>query len=456
MLLGHRIRQKSILWPLVAVMLPGWLVLVSLVRRPTADLHTQLALRARVEQQMRAYDDQEAGRGQRSAEIENIYRQAHQAGLVKDPQLVDEAVVRLRLGDSDQASKALAAIEDPKKAGPYLALAQKTALNQPWSMEDRQELLTLLGKFPGDWWLTTLAHSQQMVLPATSQNKWSWWRLHIAELLLPALGILALILALPAFKILRGTWTIWPYSERLQRLWPLALMLCVLSLRGLFMLLGTSVARIVVPLISWAGQRDPMTVFHIQNSLGFVFSMVVLVATTYGVKECVASHWGSLGDVLGFERDEFRNRRFWCVAFPCAVALVGALQPLPMLLDQWHMGGASIYDSLSRSPGGYNGLGTVLSVLQAVLLAPFFEEVIYRGFLLSALRNYFGPFLGILLSSIIFALAHGSSLPGTIAAFVYGAAYASIKLHTGRISVAILVHACVGAIQMTLLLLQGG
>ena len=60
MLLGYRIRQQSILWPLVAVMLPGWLLLVSLVRRPNSDLHTQLALHDRVARQMLAYDEAES------------------------------------------------------------------------------------------------------------------------------------------------------------------------------------------------------------------------------------------------------------------------------------------------------------------------------------------------------------------------------------------------------------
>ena len=95
-------------------------------------------------------------------------------------------------------------------------------------------------------------------------------------------------------------------------------------------------------------------------------------------------------------------------------------------------------------------------MIQAVALAPFFEEVIYRGFLLSALRNCFGPLLALVLSSILFALAHGSSLTGLVTELIRGAAYGSIKLHTGRLGVAILLHACVSAIQIAVLLLQGG
>ncbi|MDB6075031.1 MAG: putative rane associated protease [Verrucomicrobiaceae bacterium] len=469
MLLGYRVSQKSILWPLVVVMLPGWLLLVSLVRRPNTDLHTQIVLRERIAQQMLAYDYAQtsdspaygkASLPGRRAKVDFIYRQTEQAGLIKDPQRVDAALVWLRLGDDGRASRMLAGIEKPKEAVPYFDLIQKTVAHEFWSQKDKEKLMALEKQHPEDWWLNTLASMQGLdpspAIPIFWRAQWAWWQLRIADWLLPSLGVLAFMLSFSAIASLRGPWSIWPYSERVQHLWPLALMLCVVSLRGLFLLLGNKIGGIILPLISWAGQRDPLTVFHIQVCLGFFFSMLLLAATTYGVKESVAAHWGSLGDVLGFERKEFRDRRLWCLAFPCAVALVAFLQPLPMLLDQWQIGGPSIYDSLSRSPGGYNSLGTVLSVIQAVLLAPFFEEIIYRGFLLAAFRNYFGPLLGILFSSLIYALAHGSSLAGTVTAFAYGVAYAAIKLHTGRISVAILIHACVGAVQIVLMLLQGG
>ena len=468
MLLGYRVSQKSILWPLVAVMLPGWLLLVFLVRRPATDMHTQLALRSRVAQQMLAYDHAETleipAQGKtslpgRRARIETLFQQAEQAGLITDAQRTDEAVVWLRLGDPDKAAASLAGVVQPKTAGPYLAITQKTVQHQSLTDDDKQVLQDLMTRLPDDWWVNTLAQWQGLgrSSPAfASQRQWAWWQLRLADGLLPALGILALLLAIPAIKCLRSPWSIWPYSERVQHLWPVALMLCVLSLRGLFLLLGGSVARIVLPLISWAGQRDVFTVFHIQVCLGFLFNMLVLIGTTYGVKECVASHWGTLGDVLGFERRELLNRKLWCVAFPGAIALTYGLQPLPELLDHWHIGGTSIFDSLSRSPGGLNTLGMLLSVIQAVALAPFFEEVIYRGFLLSALRNCFGPLLALVLSSILFALAHGSSLTGLVTELILGAAYGSIKLHTGRLGVAILLHACVSAIQVAVLLLQGG
>ena len=466
MLLGHRVSQKSILWPLVVVMLPGWLVLVSLVRRPAADWHVQMAFRERVVQQMRAYDHAEMSADAahaastlpaRRARMLALFSQWHQAGLAIDAQLVDEAVVWLRLGDRDQAAKALAEVKEPRSASHYYTLALKAVQAQPLTTEDRQELDWLKKTWPHDWWVGTVARLHHVEAEDGSLlDKLAWWRLRIADGLLPGLGIIALLLAVPAWKLLCGTWKVWPYCERVQRLWPVPLMLCVLSLRGLFLLLGGTVAGIVVRLVSAAGQHDLLTVIHIQECLNFVFNMLVAVATTYGVEECVASNWGTLGDVLGFERTDFFDRRLWCVAFPCAVMLVFGLEPLPQMLDQWHIGGASLFDTLSRSPGGYGPLGAILSVAQAVIIAPIIEEIIYRGFLLSTLRSRFGVVPGVLLSSAIYALAHGASVTGTVTAFLYGTAYAGMKLHTGRLGAAMLMHGCVAAIVTVLMLLHGG
>ena len=469
MLLGYRVSQKSVLWPLVAVMLPGWLVLVALVRRPASDWHTQRAFHVRVGAQMEAYDHAESLGGSRNgraslssrrAKIESLYRQAHEAGIIKGSQNVEEAIVWLRLGETDKARAALGAVETPEVGGPVYPLTRKAVENQPLDEGGSRKLRELLAASPDDWWLQTLARYQHLETtdaPAFQRHeRGSWWRLMLAEWLLPVLGGIALLLAMPAVKLLFGTWTIWPYSERVQRLWPVPLTLCVLSLRGLFLMLGNRVAGLVVPLISWAGQRDPLTVFHIEVALGFVCNALVLIATTWGVKECLAWRWGTLGEVLGFGKAEFLERRLWLITFPCAVALLWMLAPLPALLDQWQVGGPAIFESLTRSPGGHNWLGTLLTVVQAVLLAPFFEEVIYRGFLLSSLRTPLGSPAGIILSSLIFALAHGSSLTGTATAFILGAACAAIKLHTGRLSTAIALHACVAVVQTATLLLQGG
>ncbi len=477
MLLGYRIRQKSILWPLVVVMLPGWLVLVALVRRPAADWHVRMAFRERVAQVMRAYDFAEwdlqtaapVSTAELRARVEDLYRQWHEAGLRDDSELVDEALVWLRFGEQARAAERLAEVEKPEMAGPFYTLTKKLAQSPPaapgqaWKPleADLEEVKKLARSWPGDWYLSPLGQATTDRRPDMAKNEArNGWllsqRLHVADLLLTGLGILALLLAWPAWRTLGGPWRVWPWCERMQRLWPMALVLCALSLRGLALLLGGTVARMLVPLVSTAGQHDFLVVYTLQTSLNFAFGMAVAVATTYGVKEFIAGGWGTLGEVLGFEWADFKDRRLWLVAFPCAVALMSGLEPLGPWLEAHHLGAGGLYDSLSRSPAGYPLLAAVLSVMQAVLVAPLIEEMIYRGFLLSALRNGLGTVGGVLLSSAIYALAHGASLTGTITAFCYGIGYALLKLHTGRLGAAMVMHGCVALIGVAVVLIRGG
>ncbi len=53
-----------------------------------------------------------------------------------------------------------------------------------------------------------------------------------------------------------------------------------------------------------------------------------------------------------------------------------------------------------------------LAVLSIILFAPMIEEIIFRGFLQSYLRRYFGPAPAIILSSILFAVFHYSKDQG--------------------------------------------
>lgn len=316
MLLGHRVTQKSILWPLVAVMLPGWLLLVTLVRRPSSDFHTQLALHERLSRQLLAYeyadslgDSSSEGRPSlpdRRAKIETLFNQAAEAGLIKEPQTTDQALVMHRFGEADRATQLLASVPPAEKGEtypPYFLLIQKTVQNQPLDDKDKASLRHLMDASPHDWWLNTIArahHFDDSLQPEfASAQLLAWWCVRAASLLLPALGLLALCASPFALRILRGTWTVWPYSERIQRLWPLPLMLFALSLRGLLMLLGGKVGSMILPLISWAGQKDPLTVYHINVLLGFGFNIILLTATTLAVKEAVAPRCGNLSEVLG-------------------------------------------------------------------------------------------------------------------------------------------------------------
>jgi hypothetical protein len=103
----------------------------------------------------------------------------------------------------------------------------------------------------------------------------------------------------------------------------------------------------------------------------------------------------------------------------------------------------------------------VLTLLMTVLVAPIGEELVFRRVLLHRFAQAQRPWLGLVLTSVGFALIH-EPLPGGRDLLAWGltlATYASLGigfgllyLRTGRLDAAVLAHVVVNAIGMTLLL----
>lgn len=84
--------------------------------------------------------------------------------------------------------------------------------------------------------------------------------------------------------------------------------------------------------------------------------------------------------------------------------------------------------------------GFLANFLLAVILAPIGEELVFRGVLFKALRNKWGVFWGVLLSSVIFSLVH-LDLMQMLSTFPLGI-YTAISYHrSGSIYPAIVLHA---------------
>jgi len=90
----------------------------------------------------------------------------------------------------------------------------------------------------------------------------------------------------------------------------------------------------------------------------------------------------------------------------------------------------------------YSQASTIwLFMLQAVFVFPVIEELFFRGFLLTFLKNYTSTWMAIILGAGVFAFAHlnlGVALPLWFLGIVLGVAYE----HTGSLIVPIGIHAC--------------
>ena len=77
--------------------------------------------------------------------------------------------------------------------------------------------------------------------------------------------------------------------------------------------------------------------------------------------------------------------------------------------------------------------------LTAAVAAPFYEEIIFRGFLLPSLTRYISPWGAIIVSSLIFAVAHlniSEILPLTTLGIILGVVYT----RSGNLLSSILMH----------------
>lgn len=89
-------------------------------------------------------------------------------------------------------------------------------------------------------------------------------------------------------------------------------------------------------------------------------------------------------------------------------------------------------------------IGNTVIISSVILIAPITEEVIFRGYLFDGLKRNFGPNTAILLTSILFAVAHIKQLgfeilPGVII-FILGALFCITREKTNSILIPILFH----------------
>jgi membrane protease YdiL (CAAX protease family) len=100
-----------------------------------------------------------------------------------------------------------------------------------------------------------------------------------------------------------------------------------------------------------------------------------------------------------------------------------------------------------RLTGGSHGLGYTVIAILTVVGAPFFEELFFRGVLLRSLARLFGtiggwvgPSLAIIISGVIFGLAHAESLQ-LLGLAVFGIILSFVAYRTGRLGMNMVAHA---------------
>jgi hypothetical protein len=137
--------------------------------------------------------------------------------------------------------------------------------------------------------------------------------------------------------------------------------------------------------------------------------------------------------------------RGWLMVMP-PVLLTGWLMGL-LLGDQ---GGSNpLLEMVLRSK---DPLALLLLATTAVVLAPLFEEVVFRGVLLPVLASSLGRAWGVFASALVFGVAHLSvgELPPLV---VLGIGLGLLRLSSGRLIPCVLMHALWNGVTFANLLL---
>ncbi len=110
-----------------------------------------------------------------------------------------------------------------------------------------------------------------------------------------------------------------------------------------------------------------------------------------------------------------------------------------------------VSDSAKQLTSVATGWGVLPFVLGVCVLGPIFEELFFRGVMLRALTQKWGPAAGVLISSIAFALIHFEKIE-TIALAVFALLLALITLRIRRLGLAIVAHMAFNSVSVFALL----
>jgi uncharacterized protein len=220
-------------------------------------------------------------------------------------------------------------------------------------------------------------------------------------------------------------------QERREPVWDyldlalfLGAILPCLALAALFL----RATRMVAP-IFFGGDAARTLVFQAFLYVFLVSALYLVVAWRYG-----EPFWTSLG---------------WTFPIPNAFLVLAAGPALTIAL--------SALGVLLRAPLDSSQIEVLIKsraslaaiILFGVLLAPIFEEMLFRGFLLPLLARSMGPWLGILLTAVPFALLHGAQnhwawQPVLLIGFA-GTAFGYVRYKTGSTTAAFLMHSAYNA-----------
>ena len=139
---------------------------------------------------------------------------------------------------------------------------------------------------------------------------------------------------------------------------------------------------------------------------------------------------------LAFRRFRFGNALFWVIVLMIVIFGINTLYSY--LITVLHLN-VQTNDQLLLQQSKVAPLSTYATLFAAVFIAPFCEEVFFRGFVFPGLRHGMSLGWAIVISSLLFGVAHAD--PGSFPVlFVIGLALAFLRWRTQSIWPCIMLH----------------
>jgi len=260
----------------------------------------------------------------------------------------------------------------------------------------------------------------------------------LAIRLIPLLTIL--IGSILALKILWTTISLKKFGWKEIKYLDLELIDMVLLIAGGFVVLG----EVVSPLfsISLVELFSKNISNELSQSLKIFFGYLFMAIPPLGI---VYYQIKSLNGEFTFKKD-YLQFNFLTIKYAIIQGIKGWLTIIPFVLLI-----SLIMNSLIDNQNGSNPLLEIvlnnknnylsffLLFVTTTLLAPLFEEIIFRGILLPTLSRDFGVISGIIVSAFIFALAH-LSLGEMPPLFVLGIGLAITRIASGSLFSSVIMH----------------
>ena len=207
------------------------------------------------------------------------------------------------------------------------------------------------------------------------------------------------------------------------------------------------VALFLVPVVAWL-YGDPMRMRV--STQGIVEGLFISIGILLFLIAFLRFRRLDLDSLAGFSKLSFARALFTGgVLLLAAYSLIALGDALARNL--FDGGAGSSRQQLVDFFAGSESMGQrVLIIFLAVVIAPIFEELVFRFFLYGVFKRYFGWFLGLVLSALLFAIVH-THLPSFVALFVLGGCLTIAYEWSGSILVSMTMHSLFNAVMLTVL-----